>query len=176
MMEYEILNLKFTVSIWGIECLIFLIIVIVNVIIWVLKCLKFVWLSLSTSQDFSEEPLRKYIWGCSFIQTFFQSVLLAVAWLLAQTEKALLGVALFLLSLMTLLPLHCGNNFAVNSYNKEIWWLVTFFYVFSSSSCIPLMFHQSHKLCCARLLRQPRFHNQWPGSMRGAPWLGAIYP
>lgn len=49
MMEYEICDLKFIVSIWGIEILVFQIIVIVNVIIWVVECLKFVWLSLFVS-------------------------------------------------------------------------------------------------------------------------------
>lgn len=51
MMEYEIFHLKFIVSIWGIEYLIFQIIAIIRV----LECLKFVQLSLSTSQDLSEE-------------------------------------------------------------------------------------------------------------------------
>lgn len=51
MMEYEIFHLKFIVSIWGIEYLIFQIIAIFHV----LECLKFVQLSLSTSQDLSEE-------------------------------------------------------------------------------------------------------------------------
>lgn len=80
-MEYEKSNLKFIVSIWGIEILVFQTIVIVSVVIWVVECLKFVWLSLSVSEDLWEDPHRKDFQGRSFIQTFIQSVLCAFAWL-----------------------------------------------------------------------------------------------
>lgn len=72
----KILHLKFIVSIWGIEYLIFQIIATISVIIHVLQCLKFMQLSLSTSQDLSEDK-NLIERGRSFKPPF--NVLLAVA-------------------------------------------------------------------------------------------------
>lgn len=111
------------------------------------------------NQEFSEEKgclctSQKECLGL-FIQSNFLHCPLRCC-LKVGTEKALLGVAVFWLSIMTLLPFPCVRNFGVNSHNKEIWSLETFF-MFSAPLVQFLLCSSSHTNCAVQDIESVMF-------------------